>query len=80
MISYLDRITVIPDLCNGKPTIRGKRLTVQTLLSHLASGESFELLSGSFPFLEKEDITAALQYASMLAGLESYPLASKHVA
>ena len=80
MISYLDRITVIPDLCNGKPTIRGKRLTVQTLLAHLASGESYEILLEAFPFLERQDIVAALQYASLLADHVSIPLPDKNVA
>lgn len=34
------RITIDPDICNGKPTIRGKRVTVQTILEFLSSGES----------------------------------------
>ena len=40
-ISYLNgRITIDPDICNGKPTIRGKRITVHTLLDFLGAGES----------------------------------------
>ena len=41
--SYLDgRITIDPDLCNGRPTIRGKRITVQTVVEFLGAGESEE--------------------------------------
>jgi len=80
MESQLHRITVIPDLCNGKPTIRGKRLTVHTLLSHLAAGETNEEIFESFPFLEKEDITAALEYAALMADHFSTALANKKVA
>ena len=80
MKSYLDRITAIPGLCNGKPTIRGKRLTVHTLLSHLAAGETEAEIFESFPFLEKEDITAVLEYAAMMADHINIPLANKSVA
>jgi len=80
MKSHLDRITVIPGLCNGKPTIRGKRLTVHTLLSHLAAGETEVEIFESFPFLEKEDITAALEYAALMADHINIPLSNKKVA
>jgi uncharacterized protein (DUF433 family) len=80
MKSHLDRITAIPGLCNGKPTIRGKRLTVHTLLSHLAAGETEAEIFESFPFLEKDDITAALEYAAMMADHINIPLANKNVA
>jgi uncharacterized protein (DUF433 family) len=80
MKSNLDRITVVPGLCNGKPTIRGKRLTVHTLLSHLASGETEAEIFESFPFLEKGDITAALEYAALMADHINIPLSNKQVA
>jgi uncharacterized protein (DUF433 family) len=35
-----DRISIHPDICNGKPTLRGKRITVQTILEFLSAGES----------------------------------------
>ena len=64
---YLDgRITVIPDLCNGKPTIRGKRITVQTILECLSAGESKEEILKQYPFLEEEDISACLSFASQM--------------
>jgi uncharacterized protein (DUF433 family) len=80
MKSQLDRITVIPGLCNGKPTIRGNRLTVHTLLSHLAAGETEKEIFESFPFLEKEDITAVLEYSALMADHVNIPLTNKKVA
>jgi len=80
MESYLNRITAIPGLCNGKPTIRGLRLTVHTLLSHLAAGETEAEIFESFPFLEKEDITAVLEYAALMADHVNIPLSNNAVA
>ncbi|KAA3660617.1 MAG: DUF433 domain-containing protein [Calditrichaeota bacterium] len=65
--SYLDgRITIDPDLCNGKPTIRGKRITVQTIVEFLSAGEKEEEILHQYPSLEKEDIHACLVFASKL--------------
>jgi len=61
-----DRITIDDAICNGKPTIRGKRITVQTILEFLGSGETVEEILHQYPSLEKEDITAALRFASAL--------------
>jgi uncharacterized protein (DUF433 family) len=61
--SILDRITIIPDLCNGKPTIRGLRITVETILQFLSAGDSLETILKSYPFLEKEDIQASIAFA-----------------
>ena len=67
--SYLDgRITIDPDLCNGKPTIRGKRITVQTIVEFLSAGDSEEEILNQYPSLEKEDINACLTFASKLMG------------
>jgi uncharacterized protein (DUF433 family) len=63
-MSYFDgRITIIPDLCNGQPTIRGKRITVQTILEFLSAGESHEEILRQYPSLELEDIYACLKFA-----------------
>lgn len=74
----MNRITVIPDLCNGKPTIRGMRITVKTVLSHLAAGDTEEDILKAFPMLEAEDIYAVLEYAAQLADnpLSTIPLAT----
>ena len=60
------RITIVPDLCNGKPTIRGKRITVQTILEFLSAGESEEEILKQYPSLEKEDIQACLAFVTKL--------------
>lgn len=64
-LQYLtDRITVDADLCNGRPTIRGMRITVQSLLEYLAAGDSREDILAAYPVLENEDIDAALRFAA----------------
>lgn len=61
-----ERITIDQKLCNGKPTIRGKRITVHTILEFLGTGESKEEILKQFPSLEMQDIDACLQFASAL--------------
>lgn len=60
------RITIDPDICNGKPTIRGKRITVQTILEFLGAGENQAEILSQYPSLEAEDISACLIFASKL--------------
>jgi len=62
--ALLSRITIDPELCNGKPTIRGKRITVQTVLEFLAAGESREEILRQYPSLESDDLDACLTYAA----------------
>jgi uncharacterized protein (DUF433 family) len=59
-----DRITLDPDVMGGKPCIRGMRITVGTVLGLLASGHSEEAVLKAYPYLEREDIRAALTYAT----------------
>jgi len=61
-----DRITIDDKICNGKPTIRGKRITVQTILEFLGAGETTEEILKQYPSLVKEDIDACLKFASDL--------------
>jgi uncharacterized protein (DUF433 family) len=63
-----ERIIVDPDICNGKPVIRGTRITAQTVLEFLAAGDSIEDVLEEFPVLKREDIQACLDYASKLMG------------
>ena len=66
-MEYLtNRITIDEQLCNGKPTIRAKRITVQTILEFLSAGESIDEILSQYPSLEKEDITACLEFATVL--------------
>ena len=62
-MKYLARITWDSQVMGGKPCIRGMRVTVGTLVGLLAVGHSFEEILNAYPYLEKEDIMAALSYA-----------------
>jgi uncharacterized protein (DUF433 family) len=58
------RITIDPERMFGKPSIRGLRFTVSDVLDYLASGMTEEELLDDFPYLEREDIKAALRFAA----------------
>jgi uncharacterized protein (DUF433 family) len=60
----IERITFDPAVMGGKPCIRGIRITVGTILGLLASGHSEEEILKAYPYLEKDDIRAALTYAT----------------
>jgi uncharacterized protein (DUF433 family) len=66
MEKLTDRITIDEKICSGKPIIRGKRITVQTVLEFLSAGESADEILKQYPTLEREDITACLQFAVAL--------------
>ncbi len=61
-----DRITVDPEICAGKPCIRGTRIMVTNILGMLAGGYSTDRVLESYPELGMEDISAALEYASQV--------------
>lgn len=60
----IDRITLDPDVMGGKPCIRGLRVTVGTILGLLAAGRGEVEILSAYPYLEPEDIRAALTYAA----------------
>lgn len=62
----MDRIEINPDICNGKPVIKGTRITVQTILEFLGAGDSIEEVLEGYPSLTRNDVLAALQYSSRL--------------
>ena len=62
-----ERITVDPNVCTGKPCIRGLRLPVSRILGLLASGETKESILKAYPYLESEDIEESLRYAAYLS-------------
>ncbi|MDP2855187.1 MAG: DUF433 domain-containing protein [Smithellaceae bacterium] len=66
----LNRITIHPDVMVGKPTIRGLRITVEQILKALANDVKTDQLLDDYPELEKDDIRAALLYASQLVDEE----------
>jgi uncharacterized protein (DUF433 family) len=61
---YSNRITIDPEICNGRPTIRGMRITVQTVLEFLAAGDDPRDILEAYPVLEAEDIQACLSAAA----------------
>ena len=60
----LSRITVEEGKCGGRPCIRGQRIRVTDILGLLGSGASFEEILADYPFLEREDILASIDYAA----------------
>ena len=60
----LRRITIEEGKCGGRPCIRGYRIRVSDVLGLLAAGASFEEILSEYPFLEREDILAAIEYAA----------------
>ncbi len=61
-----DRIGIDEKIINGKPIIRGKRITVNTILEFLSAGETVEEIIKQYPSLEKQDIAAYLKFAAEL--------------
>ena len=60
----LDRITIEPGKCGGRPCIRGLRIRVTDILGLLGAGASHQEIIEDYPFLEEDDILAALEYAA----------------
>jgi uncharacterized protein (DUF433 family) len=63
MADMLDRITINPNQCGGRPCIRGMRIRVTDVLDLLAEGQSQDEILGAYPYLEPDDIAACLRYA-----------------
>jgi uncharacterized protein (DUF433 family) len=70
----IDRITLNPAVMGGKPCIRGMRVTVAMILGLLASGKSRERILEAYPYLEAEDLDAALAYAAWRLEARDEPL------
>jgi uncharacterized protein (DUF433 family) len=60
----LRRITIEPGKCGGRPCIRGMRIRVQDILDMLAAGTSGEEILRDYPYLERDDLRAAMAYAA----------------
>lgn len=65
-MSFLDRVELDPKVCNGKPVIKGTRIPVSVILDQIAAGDSWDVIIRGYPELSKEDIQAALLYASAI--------------
>jgi uncharacterized protein (DUF433 family) len=70
----LSRITVDPEVCHGKPTVRGLRYPVETILEYLAGGDTIDTLLSEFPDLEREDILACHEFSRRALELKSVHL------
>jgi len=70
----LQRISSDPDICHGKPVIKGTRIPVYLIVSLVAEGESIDSIIKDYPSLTPEDIQAALHYAAKLCEYEAYAL------
>ena len=70
----LQRISSDPDICHGKPCIKGTRIPVYLIVSLVAEGESVESIIQDYPSLTPEDIKAAISYAARLCEYEAYAL------
>jgi uncharacterized protein (DUF433 family) len=64
MLTFLERISVNPEVCGGRPCIRGTRMRVRDILDLLAAGATRAEILADYPYLADEDITAALAYAA----------------
>ena len=67
MNSLLQRITVNPQICFGKPCIKGTRIWVSLILDMLAGGDSMEAILESYPHLKREDILACIAYGAAMS-------------
>lgn len=63
-MSAIDRITIDPSVCGGRPCIRGLRVRVKDVLELLAAGAERGEILADYPYLEDEDITAVLEFAA----------------
>jgi uncharacterized protein (DUF433 family) len=70
MENLISRITINPDVCHGKPTVRNMRYPVEMILDLLSSGMTFQELIEDYPALENEDILACLAYAAKLTDVK----------
>jgi uncharacterized protein (DUF433 family) len=80
MNPLLNRICIDPNVCFGKPTIRGTRLWVSLLLDQLASGITADELIADYPQLTHEDVLAAMAYGAEAARERIIPVPTERVA
>lgn len=80
MSSLLERISIDPTICFGKPCIRGTRVWVSLLLDYLASGMTEDEIRAEYPQLTHEDLLAAIAYGAEAARERIIPVATERVA
>ncbi len=67
MNNLLDRITIDPQICHGKPVIRGLRYPVETMLELMSAGMTLNEILADYKDLEREDLLAVLAFATRLS-------------
>jgi len=80
MNALLDRISINPDVCGGKPCIKGTRVWVSLILDFLADGTTEAELFGDYPRLTHEDVMAAIAYGAEMSRERVLPVPLDHVA
>lgn len=65
-----NRIAINPEVCHGKPVIRGTRVMVATILGAMAGGDTLDAVLREYPNLTREDVQAALAFAGTLSEFE----------
>ncbi len=75
-MNSIERITIDPEICHGKPCIRGMRWPVEVLLDLIASEMTWDEILEDHPELEREDIIAGLNYAKLLVSGKSFKQAA----
>ncbi len=78
MASLLERITVDPAVCYGKPVVRGLRYPVETLLELLSSGMTIDEILADYEDLERDDVLAVLAYATRLSQFKRMDFLASH--
>ena len=61
-----DRIIIDPAICNGRPVIKGTRITVQTVMEFLSAGDSVDDVLEEYPTISREDVLACMEWAARL--------------
>ncbi len=67
------RICISPDICHGKPVVRGTRVPVATILGALSGGDTLEHVLEDYPTITREDVYAVLEFAGQLSRFEEHP-------
>ena len=66
-----ERIEINPEVCNGRPVIRGTRVSVETILAYLSAGDNITDVINAHPRLKREDVLACIEYARRLSAARS---------
>ena len=75
-MSFIQRITIDPEICHGKPTVRGLRYPVEMILELLSSGMTVDEILADYEDLEREDILAVLSFAAQLCRIKHVEIVS----